>query len=208
MGARGIFRADFGAAVEQAVGFVEVDGFGDVGGDELVVFLRLLDAVDLDGEEHGDIFGLQLAGQGDGFRGAPAHAVKDDAGVLFFFGREGAVVVGVQEFADDIVSGFAAAVLEDFDVDVGGVVFAEVVGDLDGAVDGVVVVDEAAYEADDDGGGRGGGEGEEEEKECAWHRFDFRTGWVGRVVAGIFGHGGTEDTEFEEEVEELQSGSF
>ena len=43
-------------------GLVEVDGLGYVGGDEAVVGLAFVDAVDLGDEEDGDAVELELAG--------------------------------------------------------------------------------------------------------------------------------------------------
>ena len=78
-------------------------------------------------------------------------AIDDDAGALFFFGRKCAVVVHVKETQDFLVGLFAAMVFENFDVDLRLIFFAQVLGQLDAAVDGIRVADEAANEADDDG---------------------------------------------------------
>ena len=142
--------ANFRAAVEVAVRLVKIGGLFDVGGDERIVFADFGDAVDLNGEEHRDAVGLQLAGESDRFGAAPAVAVDDDAGALFFFGREFAVVVGVEKTQNFLVGLFAAMVFKNFHVNLRRVFLAEALGELDAAVDGIVVADETADEADDD----------------------------------------------------------
>ena len=78
----GVGGVDGGAAVEEAFGLVEVDGLGYVGGDEAVVGLALVDAVDLGDEEDGDAVELESAGYGYGLGCSPGVAVEDDAGVF------------------------------------------------------------------------------------------------------------------------------
>ena len=97
----------------------------------------------------GNAVGLQLARESDRFGAAPAVAVDDDASALFFFGREFAVVVRVEETQDFLMGLFAAMVLENFDMNLLRIFFAEALGELDAAVDGIRVADEAANEADD-----------------------------------------------------------
>jgi hypothetical protein len=80
-------------------------------------------------------------------------AVDDDAGALFFLGREFAVVIRVEKTKDLLVGLFAAMIFENFHVDLRGVFLAEALGKLNAAVDGIVVADEAADEAYDDGQG-------------------------------------------------------
>lgn len=139
---------DLGATVDQAMGLVEVDGGGDVFGDDFVVLPRFRDAVDLNCQQDWNANSVQFAGEHDYGGGSPTVAEEDDAGLRFFLVAEDAVVVAV-EFAEDcVVGGAAVAVLEDLDLGVGqgG---AHVLSELYGAVVGVVVADEASGEADE-----------------------------------------------------------
>ena len=149
-GGGGVGGVDSGTAVEEAFGLVEVDGLGDVGGDEAVVGLALVDAVDLGDEEDGDAVELELAGYGYGLGCSPGVAVEDDAGV--FVGD----VLGCDEAEDFAVGLVAVVVREDFGVDGGAVLIAEMEGEGDLAVDGAGALDEAAGEAYYDEFGWGG----------------------------------------------------
>jgi len=102
-GAGWIGGANFGAAVEVAIRLVKVSGLLDVGGNEGIVFTDFGDAVHLNGEEDWNAVGLQLAGESDRFGAAPTVAVDDDAGVLFFVGREFAVVIDVEETQNSLM---------------------------------------------------------------------------------------------------------
>ena len=133
--------------MEVAVKLIKIGGLLDIGGDERIVFADLGDAVYLNGEEHGNAVSLELAGESDRFGAAPAVSVDDDAGALFFFGREFAVVIRVEKAKDLLVGLFAAMVFENFHVNLCRVFLAKTVGELDAAVDSVVVADEAADKA-------------------------------------------------------------
>lgn len=61
-GAMGIGGDDVAAAMNEAVGLKKVDGLIDVGGDDGVVLPKFSDAIDLDGEQDGHAFALQIAG--------------------------------------------------------------------------------------------------------------------------------------------------
>jgi hypothetical protein len=76
-------------------------------------------------------------------------AVNDDAGALFFFGREFAVMVGVEEAQNFLMGSFAAMVLKNFHVNL-SVFLAEALSELDAAVDGIGVANETADEPNDD----------------------------------------------------------
>lgn len=149
-GAGWIGGANFGAAVKVAIRLVKVGGLFDVGGNEGIVFADFGDAVYLNGKENWDAVGLQLAGESNRFRAAPTVAVDDDASVLFFVGREFAVVIDVEETQNFLMRSFAAMVFENFDVNLRRIFLAEALGELDAAVDGIGVADETADEADDD----------------------------------------------------------
>jgi hypothetical protein len=78
---------------------------------------------------------------------------NNDAGVLFFFWRQGSVAVGVQTAKDRLMGLLAAMILEHLDVHAGSVSFAEALDELDFGVNAVIVANESADKADDDGGG-------------------------------------------------------
>ncbi|HWO39700.1 MAG TPA: hypothetical protein VNO32_63840 [Candidatus Acidoferrum sp.] len=85
-------------------------------------------------------------------------AKNNDAGVLFFFTRQGSSAVGVQKVKDRLMSLLAAMILEHLDVHAGGVSFAEALDELDFGVNAVIVANESTDKADNhDGFGRGNG---------------------------------------------------
>jgi hypothetical protein len=148
-GVGGVGGDDLRLAVEGASGLIEVDGSGDVWGDGGRFVEGFADGVDLDGEGYGNAHLVEIPGEGDGFGGAPTVAVDDNGGLLFFEGGEDAVVVGVEELEDVVQSCLPVVIAEDFGVD-GGVTVAEVSGELDFGVLGVVTADEPADKANDD----------------------------------------------------------
>lgn len=144
--AGGIGGANLNLAMKHTVELIEIHGLGDIGGDEGVIFAHFRDAIDLDSQYHGDAVFFELAGEFDGFRSAPAVAKNNDAGVLFFFGRELSIIVGVQQMEDGLVGVLAAVILKGLDKDGGGILFAQTVDEEDFSVDAIVVANEAAYE--------------------------------------------------------------
>lgn len=68
----GIGSGDAAAAVDNALGLIEVDGFNNIVGDDGVVLPEFGDAIDLDGELNGNAFASQIAGQRNGGCGSPA----------------------------------------------------------------------------------------------------------------------------------------
>ena len=140
-GGGGVGGVDGWAPVQEAFGLVEVDGLGYVGGNEAVVGLALIDAVDLGDEEDGDAVELELAGYGYGFGCSPGVTVEDDAGVFI------CDVLDCDEAEDFAVGVVAVVVREDFGVDGGGVLVAEMESEGDLSVDGAGALDEAAGEA-------------------------------------------------------------
>jgi hypothetical protein len=82
-------------------------------------------------------------------------AKNNDAGVLFFFVRQGSIAVGMQT-AKDLLMGFPAAmILEHLNVHARSVSFAEALHELDFGVDAVIVANKSADKADNNGFGRG-----------------------------------------------------
>ena len=92
---------------------------------------------------------MRLARESHRFVSAPAVAVYDDAGALFFFGREVAIVVRIEEAQNFLMGLFTVMVFKNLDVNWCRVFFAEARGKQDAAVDGICVADEAANEAND-----------------------------------------------------------
>jgi hypothetical protein len=156
--ARWIGGANLGLAVEHAVKLIKIGGLEDVGRDYGVIFAEFGDAIDLDGKDYGNAVFFELTGEFDGFRGTPAVAKNNDAGVLFFFRRQGSIAVGMQKAKDGLMGLLAAMILEHLDVHARSVSFAEALEELDFGVHAIIVVNEAADKTDHyDGCGRGNG---------------------------------------------------
>ena len=75
-------------------------------------------------------------------------AKNNDAGVVFFFGRQGSIAVGMQTAKDRLMGLLAAMILEHLDVHVRSVSFAEALDELDFGVHAVIVANESADKAD------------------------------------------------------------
>ena len=74
-----IGSADLMASVDEAVGLIEVHRRRDIGGDDAIFLPELGDAVDLNGEQHGNSGTLQLARQHDYGGGSPTVAEENDS---------------------------------------------------------------------------------------------------------------------------------
>ena len=95
---------------------------------------------------------FEFARNGDGFRSAPAMPVQNDARILFFGGCQSSIVIRVQQ-AQDFLSGiFSAIALKSLHVHARGVSLAQARRELHLAMDGIIVPDKSADEADDDDG--------------------------------------------------------
>jgi len=93
----GIIRGfDFRAAVDDSVRLVEIHGGRDIVRDDSVFLPELANAIDLDGEHHGDADAVKLARQQNDSRTAPALAKKHDMGRRLFLVAKHAVVIGIQ----------------------------------------------------------------------------------------------------------------
>src|ERR1700733_1158897 len=77
--------ADLGFAVQKAVQLIEIRGLGYIGGNDLIILAGLGDTVHLNGEQHWNTFSFEFSRQHNGFRGAPAMSIEDDAGIPPFF---------------------------------------------------------------------------------------------------------------------------
>ena len=82
-------------------------------------------------------------------------AKNNDVGVLFLFGGQGAIAVGMQTAKNRLMGLLAVMILKHLDVHAGSVSFAEALDELDFAVNAVIVANESAHKADDHGFGRG-----------------------------------------------------
>jgi len=78
-------------------------------------------------------------------------AEEDDAGSLFFFGRQYAVAVGIEQSHDSVIGLLSVAVLENADVCIRGDGSANALGELNRAMVKIVVADKAADEANHNG---------------------------------------------------------
>ena len=78
--------------------------------------------------------------------------VKDDAGILFFTGRQSSIVIRVQQGQDFLAGIFPVVTLKCLHVHARGVSLAQARGELHFAMDEIIVADEPADEADDDDG--------------------------------------------------------
>ena len=135
--------------VQQPFRLVEIDGLGDVGGNAPVILSRLLDTIHLNGEQHRNSFLLQLARCGDGFRSAPAMPIKNNTCFAFFFCRERTVVIGIKQTMD-LLTGLPDVICKNFDVYAGGIIPAQLRGELDFTMSGGVMPDESTDESDYD----------------------------------------------------------
>jgi len=115
---------------------------------------RLRDAIDLYGQDDGNSFGLQIAGEGDDGTGSPAMTIQNDAGGSLLLVRQTGFAIGAEQMQNQIVSIASAAIFEGLDVHGGRIGLSQALRNLDGAVHGVVVPNESTEEADDDGWGR------------------------------------------------------
>lgn len=145
-------RDDSAAAMDDAFGLVEVDGFGNVVWDDGVVLPQLGDAIDLNGEANGNTGAAQIAGKRHGCGRSPALAEEHDVGALSFVLRQDAVVIRVEQANDGLEGLFSATIFEDSNVSTGRDGLANSLGEQDGGVMGIIVIYESADESDDDVG--------------------------------------------------------
>lgn len=145
----GICGDDLTAAVDETVGLVEVDGLRDVVGDDGIVLPEFGDAINLNGEQDGDILAAQIAGQQDGGGCSPALSEQNDVSARFFLGGKCAVAILIEQMKDCGIGLLAAAILENANVGSVGKSLADATGDYNRAVMRIFVADKAADESDD-----------------------------------------------------------
>src|SRR5216684_1425971 len=85
------------------------------------------------------------------FRARVTVSEDDDASAMFFFSRENAIVVAIQPPPNFLVGLLPMTILESLNVHARSVLFAEMLYQLDCAVNCIVVLDEAADKADHHG---------------------------------------------------------
>ena len=145
-----VHSLDFRAAVDNSMWLVQVDGRGNVPGNEFVVLPGLRHAIDLSGQQHGDTHAVEFSRQHDDGACTPALAEEHDVSRIFFLLAQHSVVIGVEQAKDRLERGFAMAVLENLDVGVLGGILLEAMSNLDWAMMRVGMTDETADETDQD----------------------------------------------------------
>src|ERR1700722_12546924 len=154
LGARGVGGQDFLLSANEALVLIKVCGVSHIFRDERIVLTGLRDAIDLYGQDDGNSFGLQIAGEGDDGTGSPAMTIQNDAGGSLLLVRQTGFAIGAEQMQNQIVSIASAAIFEGLDVHGGRIGLSQALRNLDGAVHGVVVPNESTQEADYDGGRR------------------------------------------------------
>src|ERR1700722_11631715 len=151
LGARGVGGQDFLLSANEALVLIKVCGVSHIFRDERIVLTGLRDAIHLYGQDDGNSFGLQIAGERDDRTGSPAMTVQNDAGGSLLLVRQAGSAVCAEQMQNQIVSIASAAIFEGLDVRGGRIVFSQALRNLDSAVHGVVVPNESTQEADHDG---------------------------------------------------------
>jgi hypothetical protein len=141
---------DASAAVEQAVGLIEVGSRSDIFRDDPIALPGLGDAVNLYGEQHGDSGTVQFTSQHDDGGRSPTVAEENDARLRFFDGAQHAIMIGIEPAKNSVVGRLAVAILEDLDRGTRGKVWLKSVGELHRAVVEIVVTHEAAGKTNED----------------------------------------------------------
>ena len=134
-----IFGLDSGAPVHQAMRLIEVDGSGDIVGNDSIMLPKLGHAIDLHRQQNRDSSPVQFPRQEHHRSRSPAVPKKDDTRLGFLLFAEASVVVAVQQAEDGPVSLFAAAIFEYLDVSAAGSALPQALGQLHRPVMGVVV---------------------------------------------------------------------
>lgn len=146
-----IGRGNLMEPVDESVGLVKVGGGGDVIGNDAIVLPKLVDAIDLHGQQDGDALAIQFAGEHDNRGRSPTLTVKDDARLSLFVVAKDAVVIAVEQAEDGAIRGFSVTVFENLHVCAFGSHALEAFGKLYRAMVGIVVADESTDKTDDDG---------------------------------------------------------
>ena len=142
--------ANRGSAVEKAVELIEVDSLRYVGRDTQVSVSDFWDSVYEDGQQDGNFSVFELSGHGDRFRCSPTVSIEDDSRVLLFDRAYDSIVIYIQLMQDLPEGPFAVRVLKDLCIDTVGVALAEMHGELDLAMHGVVLLDIPSQKSDHD----------------------------------------------------------
>ena len=149
---RRVLSANSGPAVNHAVRLIEIHGARNVGRDLAIIHAKPPDAVHLNGKENGNPPLVEFARKLNHGRATPAMAIKNNAHLAFFVVGEQTGAVRAQLCENRVHSFLPAAILERFDVYAAGEFGAKMLGELDFAAEGVVVLDDASDKTQDDDG--------------------------------------------------------
>jgi hypothetical protein len=141
------------AAVEQAVRLIEVGRRRDILGYDGIALPGLRDAVDLNGQQHGNSGAVQFASQHDDGGRSPTVAEENNARLGFFRVAQHTVMIRVEPVKNGVVCVLAVAIFEDLNRGSAGKVWLNPVRELHRAVAEIVVTLETAGETDEDVGG-------------------------------------------------------
>src|SRR5260370_28103951 len=86
--------------MQEALRLIEVDRLSYIGRDLSIMLIRLLDAIDLNCQQHGDTEFVQFPGECDGFRCSPAMSKDDDTGSVSYVSAQVAVPLFIQNLKD------------------------------------------------------------------------------------------------------------
>jgi hypothetical protein len=81
----GIGGRDVSAPMDDAAGLIEIDGFGDVVGNDRIVLPDLSYAIHLHRQKNRNALSAKIAGESYCGRSSPALAEENDVGASFFF---------------------------------------------------------------------------------------------------------------------------
>ena len=119
----GVSRLNFLLAVKKTFVLVKICGVLDILRNEGIVLARLGNAIDLNGEKHGNAVCQEAASKRNHGAGTPAMSVKYDTCGVLFLSRRIAVMIRPEQMQNEVVGIGKAPVLERLDVSDRGIVF-------------------------------------------------------------------------------------
>ena len=137
---------DFGPAMDDSVGLVEVHRGRNIFRDDCIALPRFGDAIDLHGQHHRDADAIQLACEMHHRGVALALAEQHDVSPGLFRVTQHTVLIGIEPVKDRFERRLAMAVLEDFDESIFGGILLQTPRDLDWTVVRIIMADESAHE--------------------------------------------------------------
>jgi hypothetical protein len=147
-----IHGPDLGPPVDDTVRLVEIDGRGDIIGNDFVVLPQLWDTVHLDCKHYRHVNAVEFAREKDNCRATPALAEEHNASGGFLIVIQDAVSIGVEQVEDGPERSFAAPIFKHLDEGIFGRVPLKLMRDLHGSMVGIRVAHESANETDEDVG--------------------------------------------------------